>query len=328
MQDFHYERAAHVDAALRGIRQPGAKFIGGGTNLLDLMKGDVEHPTQLIDITHLPLAQIRTRDDGGLSIGASMRNSDTANHPQVRRDYPLLAQALVAGASPQLRNMATVGGNLLQRTRCGYFADSAFPQCNKRAPGSGCGARTGQHHNHAIFGASEQCIAVHPSDMSVALAALDARVIVRDEKGERAIPFADFYRLPGATPEIETDLHRDELIVAVDLPPPRHAEHSHYLKVRERSSFAFALVSVAVGLAFDGERIAHACVAAGGVAHKPWRLNAVEAALTGKTLAAIDYDDVAQVACRDAQPLPQNRYKVALLGGAVARAIQSAGEKT
>lgn len=325
MRDFQYERPDSIEMALRAIGRPGAKFVGGGTNLLDLMKADVETPTCLIDITRLPLAQIRPHGDG-LSIGALMRNSDTASHALVRRVYPLLTQALVAGASPQLRNMATIGGNLLQRTRCGYFTDKAFPQCNKRMPGSGCGARSGIHHNHALFGASDHCIAVHPSDMSVALAALDAAVVVRGASGSRTIPFADFYRLPGTTPHIETDLQRDELIVSVDLPAQRHALHSHYLKLRERSSFAFALVSVAAALEVDGDRILDARVAAGGVAAVPWRLRAVEEALIGQSLRSIEYNRMADLARRDAQPLPQNRYKVAMLGEAVAHAVQRAGE--
>ena len=327
MQDFQYERADSIDAALRGIAQPGARFIGGGTNLLDLMKGNVETATRLIDITRLPLAQIR--DNGaGLSIGALMRNSDTANHPAVREHYPLLAQALVAGASPQLRNMATIGGNLLQRTRCGYFTDSAFAQCNKRRPGSGCAARDGVHRNHAIFGASDGCIAVNPSDMSVALAALDARILVRSAGGQRAIPIADFHRLPGATPEVDTELAAGELIISVELPRSPFAAHSRYLKLRERSSFAFALVSVAVGLDIEGDTIRDARIVAGGVAHAPWRLGAVEQALTGRSPASVDYDRLAEVAMRGAQPLAQNGYKVPMLGAAVARAVRLAGENT
>ncbi len=324
MQDFHYERADSIEAALRSIDQSGARFIGGGTNLLDLMKGNVETATYLIDITHLPLAQIRM-SGADLSIGALMRNSDTANHALVRERYPLLAQALVAGASPQLRNMATIGGNLMQRTRCGYFTDSAFTQCNKRQPGSGCAARTGLHRNHAIFGASEQCIAVNPSDMSVALAALDARIQVRSARGQRTIPIAEFHRLPGDRPELDTELQRDELIVSVDLPPSPYAAHSHYLKLRERSSFAFALVAVAVGLDIQGETIAGARIAAGGVAHAPWRLSAVEQALVGRKRNAIDYRQLAELATRGAQPLQQNAYKVSMLGAAVTRAVQLAG---
>jgi xanthine dehydrogenase YagS FAD-binding subunit len=327
MQDFSYERAENIEAALRGVAQPGARFIGGGTNLLDLMKANVETASTLIDITRLPLAQIRA-EGAGLSIGALMRNSDTANHPSVRERYPLLALALVAGASPQLRNMATIGGNLMQRTRCGYFTDSAFAQCNKRRPGSGCGARAGLHRNHAIFGASEHCIAVNPSDMSVALAALDARIQVRSARGQRTIPIGEFHRLPGDRPELDTVLQDDELIVSVDLPPSPYAAHSHYLKLRERSSFAFALVSVAVGLDIQRGSIEGARVVAGGVAHAPWRLTAVEDALVGREHAALDSRELAAIAVRDAQPLAQNAYKVAMLGAAVTRAVQLAGDKT
>jgi xanthine dehydrogenase YagS FAD-binding subunit len=326
MQDFQYERADSIEAALRGIEQGGARFIGGGTNLLDLMKGNVETATRLVDITHLPLAQVRM-SGSGLSIGALMRNSDTANHPAVREHYPLLAQALVAGASPQLRNMATIGGNLMQRTRCGYFTDTAFAQCNKRRPGSGCAARSGLHRNHAIFGGSEQCIAVNPSDMNVALLALDARIQVRGARGQRTIPMAGFHRLPGAMPEQDTELAQGELITAVELPPSSFAAHSHYLKLRERSSFAFALVSVAVGLDLQGDTIAAARVVAGGVAPAPWRLQAVEEALTGRAWKTIDFQQLAALATRGAQPLAQNAYKVSMLGAAVARAVQIAGEK-
>jgi xanthine dehydrogenase YagS FAD-binding subunit len=325
MLPFKYQRAESVDAALAGIGQHAAKFIAGGTNLLDLMKGQVEQPAYLIDITHLPFAQIEPRADGGVRIGALVPNSDTANHPLIRKYYPLLTQALVAGASPQLRNKATVGGNLLQRTRCGYFMDPAFSACNKRAPGSGCGARAGHHHNHAIFGASEACVAVNPSDMSVALAALDAQIFVRGANGERVIPIADFHRLPEDRPPQDTNLANDEIILAVELPPSPFAQHAYYLKLRERSSYAFALVSVAVALAIDGGSVRDARVVAGGVAHKPWRLFAVENALRGKAVAKLDYGRIGALAVQDAQPLEQNRYKVPLLEAAVPRAIQRAG---
>ena len=223
MNPFSYIRPADADAALRAALEPGAKFLGGGTNLLDLAKAGVEQPTRMIDITRLPFSEIVAQSDGGVRIGALARNSDAANHELIRVRYPLLAQALLAGASPQLRNMATVGGNLMQRTRCYYFADTAFQMCNKRNPGSGCAAREGYNRIHAILGASEQCIATHPSDMCVALAALDAVVRVRGRKGERAIPIGEFHRLPGSTPQIETTLAPGELIVAVDLPPSTYA---------------------------------------------------------------------------------------------------------
>ncbi|HSS28657.1 MAG TPA: xanthine dehydrogenase family protein subunit M, partial [Usitatibacter sp.] len=230
-----------MDDAIAAIG-PHAKFLAGGTNLLDLMKGGIEQPVKLVDITRLPLAKIEETEDGGLRIGAMVRNSDCASDARVRERYPLLTQAIVAGASPQLRNMASTGGNLLQRTRCYYFYDTAFAACNKRAPGSGCAALEGYNRNHAILGASAKCIATHPSDMCVAMAALDATVVVRGPKGERRVPFAKFHRLPGDTPQRETDLEPGELIVAVDLPRAPWT-HSHYLKVRDRASYAFALVS-------------------------------------------------------------------------------------
>lgn len=326
MQPFKYERVASIDAAVAAARQSTtAKFIAGGTNLLDLMKGQVEQPKQLIDINHLPLAQIEMRDNGSVRIGALMRNSDIANHELIRQKYPLLSQALVAGASPQLRNMATLGGNLMQRTRCGYFTDAAFTRCNKRAPGSGCGARAGEHHNHAIFGASDSCIATNPSDMNVALAALDATVYVRGVNGERAIPIADFHRLPADDPTRDTTIAPGELIVAVELPANAFAAHSHYLKIRERSSYAFALVSVAAGLDIANDRIRDARIVAGGVAHKPWRLVAVENALRNQVLGSIDFDRLGVIAISDAKPLQQNRYKLPMLQAAVQSTIRHAG---
>ena len=248
MQSIYYERATDPAHAIRLAQQPGARFIGGGTNLLDLMKADVEHPSRLIDITRIGLDQITELADGGVRIGALARNSDTANHMLIRQRYPLLSQALLAGASPQLRNMATVGGNLMQRTRCPYFTDPAFDKCNKRQPGSGCGAREGYHRTHAILGASDSCIAVNPSDMNVALAALDASVVLGGPKGDRVVPIADFHRLPGDKPQLDTVLMHGEMITAVDLPASPFALHAHYLKVRDRASYAFALVSVAAAL--------------------------------------------------------------------------------
>lgn len=255
MRPFSYLRAADAAAAAAaGAASPGAKFLAGGTNLLDLMKEDVERPTQLVDITRLPLADIR-ETPGGLSIGALATNSATANHPIVRRDYPLLTQAIVAGASGQLRNMATNGGNLLQRTRCQYFYDTAMP-CNKRDPGSGCGAREGLNRIHAILGWSEQCVATYPGDMANALYALDAVIRVRDVNGaDRTIPIDDFHRLPGDTPQQDTNLRQGELIVAIELPRSSFARNSHYLKVRDRASYAFALVAVAAALELDGSAI-------------------------------------------------------------------------
>lgn len=246
MDAISYQRAADIGSAVQAGGQPGTVFIGGGTNLLDLMKNGVARPARLVDITHIDgLGGVTPLPDGGLRIGALVRNSDAANHTWVRERYPLLSQALLAGASAQLRNMATVGGNLMQRTRCYYFYDTGFPQCNKRAPGSGCAALDGNTRIHAILGASNQCIATNPSDMSVALAALDAVVRVTGPNGERVIPFAEFHRLPGDRPDLDTTLKPGELITAVDLPPPLFAGHSKYLKIRDRASYAFALVSVA-----------------------------------------------------------------------------------
>lgn len=324
MNSFFFERASDVDGALRGIGEPGAQFIGGGTNLLDLMKGGVARPTRLVDITHLPLSRIERLPNGNLRIGALARNSDTANDPLVRRDYPLLSQALLAGASAQLRNMATAGGNLLQRTRCYYFYDLAYGQCNKRTPGSGCAAREGYNRIHAILGASDQCVAVHPSDMCVALAALDAIVQVQGPNGSRSIAFAKFHRLPGSTPEKDTNLGPGELIVAIDLPPSPFAQHSHYLKVRDRASFAFALVSVAAALEIEDGLVKSARIALGGVAHKPWRAAAAEAKLLGRPLDDTSVDAAAIGAVEGARPLQYNGFKLALTQKAVRRALVQA----
>lgn len=324
MNPFSYARPDTVDEALRLGSQPGARYIGGGTNLLDLVKAGVEQPQHLVDVSRLPLAQVAALPDGGLRIGAMISNTDAANHPLVRERYPLLAQALLSGASGQLRNMATVGGNLLQRTRCHYFYDTGFPACNKREPGSGCGARDGINRIHAILGASEQCIAVHPSDMCVALAALDAVVIVRDTTGERRIPIADFHCLPGNTPQIDTTLAPGELVVAVDLPPSPYAAHACYLKVRDRASFAFALVSVAAALELSGNTVRSARLALGGVAHKPWRVPAAEQALAGRPLSALSAASAARLLLAGAQPFEHNAFKVGLAERAVVRALQVA----
>jgi xanthine dehydrogenase YagS FAD-binding subunit len=322
---FTYSRVAAIDDALAALRDPDTKLLAGGTNLLDLMKGDVEHPAALVDIMRLPLADITELPGGGLRIGSMVRNSDAANHPLVRTRYPLLSQALVAGASPQLRNMATVGGNLLQRTRCHYFYDVAYRECNKRAPGSGCAARDGHNRQHAILGASEQCVATHPSDMAVALAALDAVVSVRGPGGSRSIPLADFHRLPGDAPERDTNLARDELIVAVDLPASPFARHAHYLKVRDRASYAFALVSVAAGLDLDAGRVRDIRIALGGVAHKPWRAVEAERRLVGNPLATEAIVAAAAAALAGAQPLRGNAFKVKLAERAMVQALRTAG---
>jgi xanthine dehydrogenase YagS FAD-binding subunit len=325
MQAFSYVRATAVDDTVEAMRRPGTKVLAGGTNLLDLMKGDVEQPAVLIDITHLPLVDVVELPEGGLRLGALVRNSDAANHPLVRTRYPLLSQALVAGASPQLRNMATTGGNLLQRTRCHYFYDVAYAECNKRSPGSGCAARAGHARQHAIFGASDQCIATHPSDMAVALVALDALVVARGPNGERRIALQDFHRLPASTPQQDTNLAPDELIVAVDLPPSRFADHAHYLKVRDRASYAFALVSVAAALDRAGDgTVRDARIVLGGVAHKPWRVPAAERRLIGRRLDASAIDDAARAAVDGAQPVRDNAFKVPLAQRAVARAIRTA----
>ena len=276
--------AADAQQAVAGIAgQANSKLLGGGTNLIDLMKMGVETPSQLVDINRLPLTQIEELPNGkGVRVGALVRNSDMAEHPLITSRYPVLSQAVLAGASPQLRNLATTGGNLLQRTRCYYFYDPAFPACNKRKPGSGCGALDGFNRIHAILGQSDQCIATHPSDMCVAMAALDAVVRVQGPKGEREIAFADFHRLPGNTPDRDTNLARDELITAVDLPAIPFATRSHYLKIRDRASYAFALVSVAALLDLDGGQIRSVRIALGGVAHKPWRALKAEKQLAGK----------------------------------------------
>ncbi len=313
------------DAVALKHRHPEAAFIGGGTNLVDLMKADVARPPLLIDVTHLPLQDVVELRDGGLRIGALARNSDTANHALVRSRYPLLSQALLAGASAQLRNMATAGGNLLQRTRCYYFYDTGFAACNKREPGSGCAAREGRNRIHAILGASPQCVATHPSDMAVALAALRASVRVLGPGGEREIALADFHRLPGDTPDRDTQLAADELIVAIDLPPPRFARAAHYLKVRDRASYAFALVSVAAALDMaDDGTVRDAALALGGVAHKPWRLPAAEQALAGRRLDAAGIARAADILLAGNAPLADNGFKVELARRGIERALRTA----
>ena len=324
MQSMFYDRATDRAHALSLAQQPGARFIGGGTNLLDLAKGDVEHPARLIDISRIGLDQIVEQPGGGLLIGAMARNSDTASHPLVRQRYPLLSQALLSGASPQLRNMASMGGNLMQRTRCGYFTDTAFDMCNKRLPGSGCGAREGYNRMHAILGASPSCIAVNPSDMNVALAALDARVIIASPKGERTVGIGEFHRLPGTTPQIDTVLAPGEMIVAVELPASPFALHAHYLKIRDRASYAFALVSVAAALDIDRGTVRGARLALGGVAHKPWRVQAAEAALVGKPLSDQSCQQAALLLTAGARGFKDNQFKIKLAQRAVVRALRMA----
>ena len=324
MMPFTYLRASSVDDAVGAIgSHRDAKFIGGGTNLVDLMKMGVEKPSTLIDISRLPLTDIEKRNDG-FRIGAMARNSAVANHPLIREHYPVLAQALLAGASGQIRNMATVSGNLLQRTRCFYFYDLSYAECNKRNPGSGCSAIPGYNRIHGILGASDQCIATHPSDMAVALAALEAVIQVRSAQGERSIPFADFYHLPGDTPHIETDLKPGELITAIDLPAPAF-QGGHYLKVRDRNSYAFALVSVAAVVDVDSDhRIRDARIALGGVAPKPWRVPEAEQALHGKAASDANYLAAADLLLRGSKTLRYNAFKVELARRATVRALSMA----
>ncbi|HLL73946.1 MAG TPA: xanthine dehydrogenase family protein subunit M [Pyrinomonadaceae bacterium] len=324
MRPFKYVRATDAAGAARAVAaNPGAKFLAGGTNILDLMKEDVERPNELIDLTRLKLSEIRAAG-GGVSIGALARNTDTANHPLIRRDYPLLTQAIVAGASAQLRNMATNGGNLMQRTRCQYFYDTAMP-CNKREPGTGCGALEGLNRIHAIFGWSDKCVATYPGDMANALYALDAVVRVRGASGrERAIPVTEFHRLPGDTPERDTNLQHGELIVSIDLPKTNFAKNSYYLKVRDRASYAFALVAVAAALELDGNNVRQARVVLGSVAHKPWRSREAEAALAGRPASEESFRRAAEAALAGARPLAHNAYKVELGKRAVVRALMRA----
>src|SRR5918911_998562 len=301
MINFQYARAADVADPIRQIgADPAAKFIAGGTNLVDLMKYDVERPARLIDITHLPLKAVEETSSGGLRIGALVPNSDLAYHSLLEKRYPLLSSAILAGASAQLRNMASTGGNLLQRTRCFYFYDTATP-CNKREPGSGCSAISGINRMNAILGTSDACIATHPSDMCVALAALDATVHVAGPAGERAIAFAGFHRLPGDTPQIDTGLAPAEIVVAVELPPKGFAANHSYLKIRDRLSYAFALVSVAAALEIEGGRIREARLALGGVAHKAWRDAEAEAALQGEVPDRTAFTKAADILLRDAR---------------------------
>jgi xanthine dehydrogenase YagS FAD-binding subunit len=328
MINFQYARASDVADAVRQIAaDPAAKFIAGGTNLIDLMKEDVERPTRLIDISRLPLTEVGETADGGLRIGALVPNSDLAYHPQIERRYPVLASAILAGASQQLRNMASTGGNLLQRTRCSYFYDTATP-CNKREPGSGCSAITGLNRMHAILGTSDACIATHPSDMSVALAALEAKVHATGPSGERVIAFADFHRLPGTTPHLDTELRPDEIITAIELPARGFAANHTYLKIRDRLSYAFALVSVAVGLELDGEIVTEARLALGGVAHKPWRDTAVEAALRGQTANQAGFACAAELLLQDAKGFEHNTFKIDLARRTVVRALTQAARGT
>ena len=328
MIDFEYIRANDIADAVRKIGgSPDAKFIAGGTNLIDLMKENVEKPSRLVDISRLPLDKVEETKEGGVKIGALVPNSDLAYHPLIERRYPVLASAILAGASAQLRNMASTGGNLLQRTRCAYFYDVATP-CNKREPGSGCSAIGGLNRMHAILGTSEQCIATHPSDMCVALAVLDAKVHVASEGGERVISFAEFHRLPGGEPQRDTNLKPGEIITAVELPADGFAHNYSYLKIRDRLSYAFALVSVAAALVLDGDKIMEACFALGGVAHKPWRNRVAEDSLRGQTANAENFKRAADLVVKEAKGFSHNAFKIDLARRAIVRALTQAARGT
>jgi len=326
MNPFQYTRSSAAAGAIQSlVREPQAHLLAGGTNLIDLVKMGVVVPERLVDINPLPLKSVEKVANGSLRIGALATNSEVADHPLVLQDYPLLSLAINAGASPQLRNMATVGGNLMQRTRCNYFFDTTMP-CNKRAPGTGCGALEGYNRMHALFGASDHCIAVNPSDMNVAMVALDAVVHVKGPKGERTIPFGEFHRLPGDHPEKDNTLQRTELITAVSLPASAVSfkGHVHYLKVRDRSSYAFALVSAAAALDMDGTTIRQARLAMGGVAHKPWRLHAAEAFLKGKQANTETFRQAAEIAMQGAKAYQYNKFKLTLAPNAIVQALQTA----
>ncbi|MDJ0712734.1 MAG: xanthine dehydrogenase family protein subunit M [Prochloraceae cyanobacterium] len=321
MNNFAYVRANSVeDAVSRASQDSNVMYIAGGTNLVDRMKGFLDEPSQLVDVSRLAMKKIERTQEGGLKIGALVTNTDLAGCAEVRSNYPMLSRSILAGASQQIRNMATVGGNLMQRTRCPYYYDTAFA-CNKRQPNTGCPAATGINRTHAILGASESCVAVNPSDMCVALAALDAEVKVRGVAGERQIPFVDFHRLPGNTPNRDTNLEPGELITAVILPPVSFAKSGVYLKLRDRASYAFALISVAAALELSGEQIKNARVALGGVAHKPWRATEAEEFLKGKRADKSTFSQAAEIALKDAKPLAHNQFKVKLSKRAISRAL-------
>lgn len=327
MREFGYQRASDVAGAVALLgADPDTRFLGGGTNLVDLMKAGVERPARLVDIRELPLDEIESTPQGGLRIGATVTNGELAAHPEVRRRYPALAQAVLAGASGQLRNMATVGGNLLQRTRCGYFTDVTKP-CNKRAPGSGCPAVEGEHHNHAILGASEHCVAVHPSDMAVALTAFDAVVSYETADGPGRLPLGEFYLPVGDTPHRETALPPGALITGVILPPVPAAANSRYRKVRERASYAFAIGSVAAALDIRDGVVRDVRLALGAVASRPWRAVAAERVLTGAPADAETYAAAADAELTAARPLPHNGYKVTLMRNLVVAVLTELAEE-
>jgi len=322
VQPFEYSRVHDAGAAVNAlVSGSSVRIVAGGTNLLDLMKEHVETPSRLIDINDVPMSTIEA-SAGGVRIGALARMSDTAAHDLIRTKFPALSEALLLSASPQLRNMASIGGNLMQRTRCPYFRDVTFAACNKRNPGSGCAAIAGENRMHAILGTSASCIATHPSDFAVALAALDGVVHVRGPKGPREIPAVDFHLVPGDTPNREHALAHDEIITSVFVPSAAHAARSHYLKVRDRASYEFALTSAAVGLDLDGSTIRSARVALGGVGTKPWRSREAEKVLTGKSVSDALFREAAEAALRDAKPQRQNGFKVELAKRTIVRALQ------
>ncbi len=323
MINFDYVKVSSTKSAIDAINKDAfSQLIAGGTNLVDLMKRGVTAPQKLIDITNLPLKNIE-EENGIIRIGALTLNSEVAEDELIMKKLPLLSMALKAGASPQLRNMATTGGNMMQRTRCPYFYDTTMP-CNKRQVGSGCGALQGYNRMHAIFGTSSSCIAVHPSDMCVALVALDATVIVSSNKGERKIPFADFHRLPGNSPEKDNNLQKGELITSVEIPVnDALAKNSLYIKVRDRASYAFALVSVAVALDMDGNTIRHARLAMGGVAHKPWRLTTAENFLKGKNASEVNFKQAATIAMKEAKSYGQNNFKLKMAPKTIVQTLKT-----
>src|SRR6266481_5369094 len=323
MQSFEFRRVEDTLSAITAGARSGTRFVAGGTTLLDLMKLNVERPEQVIDINRLPLDTVAPLADGGLKIGATVRNSDLAQDPVVRRDYAVLSQALLAGASAQLRNMATTGGNLLQRTRCMYFRDTAMT-CNKREPGTGCSAIGGANRTLAILGTSEHCIATNPSDMNVAMAALEATIHVQGIKGERSIRIADFHLLPGSTPNLETVLEPGDLITHVTLPPPVPGSRSLYLKLRDRASYEFALASAAVVINVECGRISRARIALGGVGTKPWRSTEAEEVLAGQRVGERAFRRAADAALRDARPQSQNGFKVELARRCLVHALKEA----
>jgi xanthine dehydrogenase YagS FAD-binding subunit len=332
MHSFEFTRpenaaAAVSTAAKAKTAQQGAdiRFLAGGTTLVDLMKLNVETPGRLLDVNRLPFEKIEATPEGGLKIGAMVRNSDLANHPTVKRDYAVLSQAILAGASGQIRNMATTAGNLLQRTRCMYFRDTAMP-CNKREPGTGCSAITGSNRMLAILGTSEHCIATNPSDMNVAMAALEATIHVQGPKGSRAVPIGDFHLLPGSTPQRETVLEPGDLITHVTLPPPKSGSKQYYLKLRDRASYEFALASAAVVITTAGGNVNYARIALGGVGTKPWRSHDAEAALVGKAANAANFRAAAEAALRNAKPQSENKFKIELAKRCLTHALETAAK--